>query len=340
MEYRHLGQSGLQVSRVCLGCMMFGDVTSEEEALEIIYEAFNQGINFLDTADKYGAGASERVVGKAIAGRRREEVVLATKVGLAVDRTGPNAAGTSRKHIREAVEASLKRLGTDYIDLYYLHTYDAHTPLEESLAALEDLIRAGKILYAGVSNFRAWQIVRVVGLQEQQGWNRLTAVQPLYNLANRDIEVELLPACAALGIGVCTYSPLARGVLTGKYKLGEAPPPDTRAGRGNVRMLQTEYREANLLLAEKICSLAQQMGCTPSQLALAWALANQLVTAVLIGPRTKEQFADNMGALNVTITPEIEAAIDELVPPGEHAGRGYQDPAFPVTGRVVRFPHT
>lgn len=334
MEYRNLGKSGLKVSRLCLGCMMFGDVTPEEESLAIIHAALDQGINFLDTADKYGAGASERVVGKAIAGRR-EELVLATKVGLAVDRSGPNASGTNRKHIREAVEASLRRLNTGYIDLYYLHSFDASTPLEESLAALDDLVRAGKILYVGVSNFRAWQVMQAFDLQQHHGWDRLVSAQPLYNLANRDAEVELLPMCDAMGIGVCSYSPLARGVLTGKYKAGAEPPADSRAGRGNVRLMQTEYRAANFEVAEKVGQLAARMGCTPSQLALAWVMANRLVTAPLIGPRTTAQFEDNMGALDVQITPETEAAIDELVPPGEHSGRGYQDPGFPVTGRVV-----
>jgi aryl-alcohol dehydrogenase-like predicted oxidoreductase len=333
MEYRNLGKSGLRVSRLCLGCMMFGDVTPEDESLAIIQAALDAGVNFLDTADKYGNGASERVVGKALAGRR-DEIVLATKVGLALDKTGPNLSGASRKHIREAAEASLTRLGTDYIDLYYLHTFDAATPLEESLGALEDLVRGGKVLYAGVSNFRAWQVVRAVGLQELRGWDKLAAVQPLYNMANRDAEVELLPACRELGLGVCSYSPLARGVLTGKYKAGEEPPADSRAARGNVRLMQTEYREANFTLAEALRALALQVGCTASQLALAWVMANRLVTAPLIGPRTLAQLQDNLGAMDVSITPALEAAAETMVPPGEHAGRGYQDPGFPVTGRV------
>jgi aryl-alcohol dehydrogenase-like predicted oxidoreductase len=334
MECRTLGRCGLKVSRVCLGTMMFGDPTPEAESLAIIQAALDQGINFLDTADKYASGASERIVGKALAGRR-DEVVLATKVGIA---TGdhPNAAGSSRKHIREGLEASLRRLGTDYLDLYYLHTPDATTPLDESLAALDDLVRAGKVLHVGVSNYRAWMVARALGLQELHDWDRLVAVQPLYNLANRDIEVELLPMCGALGVGVVSYSPLARGVLTGKYRPGAEPPPESRAGRGNVRLMQTEYRDANFELAEAFATLAQAAGCTPSQLALAWVMANRLVTAPIIGPRTMEQFQDNLGALEVVITPELEAAIDALVPPGEHSGRGFQDPSFPVTGRVVR----
>jgi aryl-alcohol dehydrogenase-like predicted oxidoreductase len=335
MQYRNLGRSGLRVSSLCLGAMMFGDATAVDDSLAMIHVALDRGVNFIDTADKYGAGASERVVGAALQGIR-DEVVLATKVGLSVDRTGPNASGTSRKRIREACEASLKRLDTEYIDLYYLHTFDAATPLEESLAALDDLVRAGKVLYVGVSNFRAWQVAQALGLQERNGWDRLIAIEPLYNLCNRDAEVELLPMAAALGVGVCSYSPLARGVLTGKYQPGQEPPECSRAGRGNVRLMQTEYREANFAVAQRLCALATAHGCTPSQLALAWAMANRLVTAPIIGPRTMDQLLDNLGALTVEITPEIEAAVDELVPPGEHAGCGYQDPSFPVAGRVLR----
>lgn len=335
MEYRTLGRCGLRVSPLCLGTMMFGEATPEKESLAIIDAALDRGINFLDTADKYGSGASERAVGKALEGRRAE-IVLATKVGLQVDGRGPNAAGSGRKHIREALEASLRRLGTDYVDLYYLHAWDEATPLEESLAALDDLVRAGKVLYVGVSNFRAWQVAVASGLQDLRGWDRLAAVQPLYNLANRDAEVELLPLCGARGLGVVSYSPLARGVLTGKYRSDVEPPPGSRAARGNVRLLQTEYRPDNFVLAERVARLAGQVGCTASQLALAWVMANRLVTAPILGPRTLEQLHDNLGALDVRLTPELEAACGALVPPGEHSGRGFQDPAFPVTGRVVQ----
>lgn len=334
MEYRNLGRAGVKVSPLCLGTMMFGDPTPEAEAAEIIRAALDAGINFLDTADKYNQGESERVVGRAIADRR-DEVVLATKVTLPMG-PGPNERGGSRKHIRLAVEASLRRLDTDYIDLYYLHAPDPATPLEESLGALEDLVRAGDVLYVGCSNFRAWQTAHVMGIQAAGGWDRLAAIQPLYNIANRDAEVELLPLAGALGLGVVSYSPLARGVLTGKYRAGAAPPSDSRAARGNERLMQTEYREANFALAEAVGGLAARVGCTPSQLALAWVMANPLVTAPIIGPRTMEQFRDNLGALKVSITPDIEAEIDALVPPGEHAGRGYQDPSFPVTGRPAR----
>jgi aryl-alcohol dehydrogenase-like predicted oxidoreductase len=259
-------------------------------------------------------------------------VVLATKAGLPTG-GGPNDAGSSRKHLRLALEASLRRLGTDYVDLYYLHLPDPATPLEESLAALDDFVRAGKVLYVGCSNFRAWEVAHALGLQARYGWAPFVAVQPLYNLANRDAEVELLPMCQRLGLGVVSYSPLARGVLTGKYQPGQAPPPDSRAARGNARLLQTEYREANLLLAQEVARLAAQVGCTPSQLALAWVMANPLITAPILGPRTMAQLQDNLGAIHLKLTPELEDAIDALVPPGEHSGRGYQDPLFPVNGR-------
>lgn len=331
MEYRNLGRSGVKVSQLCLGTMMFGDPTPEAESAQIIHAALDAGINFLDTADWYGRGESERIVGRAIADRR-DEIVLATKVSLPTG-SGPNEQGSSRKHVRLAVEASLRRLDTDYIDLYYLHRPDPTTLLEESLGALEDLVRAGDVLYVGCSNYRAWETAHMMGIQALNGWDRLVAVQPPYNMANRDPEVELLPMADALGLGVVSYSPLARGVLTGKYRAGAAPPPDSRAARGNERLMETEYREANFALAEAVGGLAARIGCDTSQLALAWVMANPLVTAPIIGPRTMEQFRDNLGALEVDITPEIEAEIDALVPPGEHAGRGYQDPLSPVTGR-------
>ncbi|MGD9494713.1 MAG: aldo/keto reductase [Armatimonadota bacterium] len=334
MQYRTLGASGLKVSQLCLGTMMFGDPTPEDESLRMIGRALDAGINFLDTADKYNAGESERIVGMALAGRR-EEIVLATKVTLPMGE-GPNQAGSSRKHIIEGCEASLRRLGTDYIDIYYLHKPDPDTPIEESLSALGHLVAQGKVLYVGLSNFPAWRVVHALGVQALRGWDPLVVVQPLYNIANRDIEVELLPACEELGLGVVTYSPIARGVLTGKYAADREPPPDSRAGRGNERLMQTEYREANFELAHHVVALAEEIGCTAAQLAVAWVMANALVTCPIVGPRTMAQLEDNLGALEVTITPELEERIDCLVPPGEHTGWGFQDPMFPVTGWRLR----
>ena len=334
MEYRTLGSCGVKVSEVCLGTMMFGNETDERTSLDMIERAIDAGINFLDTANMYNLGESERVVGKALKGRR-EEIVLATKVTIAMGE-GPNMSGSSRKHIIEGCEASLRRLGTDYIDLYYLHKPDPETPIEESLSAMDHLVRQGKVLYGGVSNYPAWRVADALGAQALAGWDSLVAVQPLYNIANRDIEVELLPACEELGLGVVGYSPIARGVLTGKYAAGEEPPEDSRAGRGNERIMQTEFRSSNFELAQEVVALAEEIGCTASQLAVAWVMANELVTCPIIGPRTPDQLEDNIGALDVEITAEIEARIDELVPPGEHSGYGFQDPVFPVTGRRLR----
>jgi len=334
MRYRTLGECGVKVSEICLGTMMFGGPTPEDESLRMIERALDAGVNFLDTADKYNAGESERVVGKALDGRR-EEIVLATKVALPMGE-GPNMSGSSRKHIIEGCEASLRRLGTDYIDLYYLHKPDPDTPIEESLSAMNDLVRQGKVLYVGLSNFAAWRVADALGLQALRGWDRLAAVQPLYNIANRDIEIELLPACEELGLGVVTYSPIARGVLTGKYARGDEIPEESRAGRGNERLMQTEFRPSNFELARQVVALAEEVGCTAAQLAVAWVMANELVTCPIIGPRTPEQLEDNLGALEVEITPQTEARIDELVPPGEHSGFGYQDPVFPVAGRRPR----
>lgn len=334
MEYHTLRTCGVKVSEVCLGTMMFGGPTDVRTSLEMIDRALDSGINFLDTADKYNAGESERVVGKALEGRR-EEIVLASKVTLPMGE-GPNMSGSSRKHIIEGCEASLRRLGTDYLDLYYLHKPDPDTPIEESLSAMNDLVRAGKILYVGLSNFDAWRVADALGIQALRGWDRLVVVQPLYNIANRDIEVELLPACEELGLGVVTYSPIARGVLTGKYVEGQKPPDESRAGRGNERLMETEYRPSNFRLAQDVVELAEQIGCTAAQLAVAWVMANELVTCPIIGPRTPEQLEDNLGALDVEITPEIEARIDELVPPGEHSGYGFEDPVFPIQGRRLR----
>ncbi|MGI5816489.1 MAG: aldo/keto reductase [Armatimonadota bacterium] len=334
MDYRTLGSCGMKVSELCLGTMMFGDPTDERTSLDMIERALDAGINFLDTADKYNTGESERIVGKALEGRR-EEIVLATKVTLPMSE-GPNMSGSSRKHIIEGCEASLRRLGTDYIDLYYLHKPDPETPIEESLSAMDHLVRQGKVLYVGMSNFHAWRVADALGVQALQNWEPLVAVQPLYNIANRDIEVELLPACEELGLGVVSYSPIARGVLTGKYAAGEEPPEDSRAGRGNERIMQTEFRPSNFELAQEVVKLADEIGCTAAQLAVAWVMANELVTCPIIGPRTPEQLEDNLGAPEVEITPEIEARIDELVPPGEHSGFGFQDPTFPVMGRRLR----
>lgn len=331
MNYRNLGRAGVKVSPLCLGTMMFGGQTDEAESIRIMHKAVDQGINFFDTADMYARGQSEVVVGKALAGRR-DKVVLATK-GRQPMADGPNQSGASRLHLTRALDASLKRLDVDYVDIYYVHTPDYETPIEETVRALDDMVKSGKVCYTACSNFRAWRVCEALWTSDKLNLHRFACVQPLYNIVNRDIEVELLPLCKEHGLGVVSYSPLARGILSGKYKPGEPYPEGSRAARNDARMKQAELREASLAIAQQIEAYCKKRGVTPTHFALAWCLANPILTSVILGPRTMEQFDDNFGCLGVTIGEEDEAFIDNLVPPGEHSGKGFQDTQYPVTGR-------
>lgn len=335
MEYRSLGRSGLKVSPLCLGAMMFGGATGEADAQAIVARAREQGVNFIDTADAYYAGASEEVVGRAIA-RDRGWWVVATKLANATDAAaGPNGGGLSRRHAQRAVEASLRRLGVETVDLLYWHKEDHATPLGESVRAMADLIHAGKIRHFGVSNHRAWRIAEICHLCDAEGIDRPAVSQPLYNVLNRMVEVEHLPACAALGLGVFAYSPLARGVLTGKYAPNVAAPEGTRAARHDKRMMETEWRVESLAIAAEFAARARVLGITPGQWALAWVLRNRIVTGVIAGPRTMAQWEEYVPALAVRLTAEDEALADRLVAPGHPSTPGYNDPAYPVEGRPV-----
>ncbi|MDA0835702.1 MAG: aldo/keto reductase [Planctomycetota bacterium] len=333
MDYRNLGKAGVKVSRICLGTMMFGGQTSEADSIKIMHTALEQGVNFFDTADIYHAGESEKVVGKAIADRR-EQVVLATK-GRGPMGQGPNDKGASRVHMMRALDASLKRLKTDHIDIYYQHTPDYETPIDETLRALDDMVRSGKVMYIGCSNFRAWRLCEALWTSDKLGLHAFSCVQPLYNIVNRDIEVELLPLCQEKKIGVVSYSPLARGILTGKYKPGQEFPEGSRASRNDPRMKQAELREESFVVAQDLTGYCEKRGVSSSQFALAWCLANPILTSIIVGPRTMEQYNDNRGCLGITVTKEDEAFVDSLVPPGEHSGKGFQDSAYPITGRPV-----
>lgn len=334
MEYRNLGRSGLKVSPLCLGSMMFGASTDEPTSARIIARARAQGVNFIDSADTYNGGKSEEVVGRAIAADRHWWV-LATKMANPMGE-GPNGGGLSRLHAFHAVEASLRRLGTDVIDILYWHKEDHGTPLEESVRAMADLIRAGKIRHFGLSNHRAWRVAEVCRLCDLAGIDRPVVSQPLYNALNRMVEVEHLPACAALGLGVFPYSPLARGVLTGKYAPNVVPPEGSRAARRDKRMMETEWRPESLEIAGKIAARAAAHGVTPGQFALAWVLNNRLITGVIAGPRTEEQWEEYVLALDCVLTAEDEAAVDALVEPGHPSTPGYNDPAYPLEGRMSR----
>lgn len=334
MDYRYLGRSALKVSPLCLGAMMFGGETDEATATRIIDKAFDQGINFIDTADVYHAGRSEEIVGRAIA-QRRDSWVIATKFGFPTAQ-GPNEQGQSRKWIMQSVDASLKRLGTDYIDILYFHRALLDAPLEEGVRAVGDLIRQGKVRYFGLSNFKGWRIAEIARLADQMGMDRPVASEPLYNIVDRTAEVEQLPAAGHYGLGVVSYSPLARGVLSGKYAVDAPPPADSRAGRGDKRIAQTEWRPESLKIARAIAARAAERGTTSIAYALAWVLKNQLVSATIAGPRTEAQWDSYMPALALQLDADDEKFIDSLVPPGHASTPGYTDPGYPVEGRRAR----
>jgi aryl-alcohol dehydrogenase-like predicted oxidoreductase len=330
MQFHRLGNSGLEVSVLCLGTMMFGDRTDAAAANEIVAHAFNASINFIDTADVYTKGAAETIVGAAIRGQR-DRWILATKVGNVMT-SAPHDGGLSRRWIFQACDGSLKRLATDWIDIYYLHRDDPATPIAETVAAIGDLIRAGKIRYFGVSNFRGWKIAEVMRWCEKLGVAPPVVCQPYYNLLNRMPEVEVLPACDHYGLGVAPYSPIARGVLTGKYVPG-AIPEDSRAGRKDRRFMETEFREESVAIAQKLKAHAAMTGRSATQFALAWLWANRIVTSIIAGPRTLAQWNDYVEAIGTAWSPEDEALVDSLVPPGHPSTPGYNDPQYPFYGR-------
>ncbi|MBO4226088.1 aldo/keto reductase [Bradyrhizobium neotropicale] len=334
MQYGQLGRSGLKISPICLGTMMFGGPTDEATSARIIAKAREAGVNFIDTADAYNGGNSEQVVGRAIS-NNRQNWILATKLANQIG-DDPNFGGLSRRWVLQAAEASLKRLGTDYIDIYYLHKEDHTTPLEETVRAIGDLIRGGKVRYFGVSNYRAWRVAEICNICDRLGLDRPIVSQPYYNAMNRMPEVEHLPACGYYGLGVVPYSPLARGILTGKYRADATPDKDTRAGRNDKRMMQTEWRPESLRLAQEIKQYAEARSITAAQFAVAWVLNSSLVSAVIAGPRTEAQWDDYVRALDYRFTVEDEALIDRLVVSGHASTPGYNDPAYPIEGRRAR----
>jgi aryl-alcohol dehydrogenase-like predicted oxidoreductase len=334
MQYRPLGKSHLKVSALCLGTMMFGDQTERAEAADIMAHGRAQGVNFIDTADVYTRGASETMLGELLRGQRHDWV-LATKMGNRMsDRV--NEGHYSRSWMVRELEASLRRLQTDHVDICYMHLDIAGMDLEEPLRALGDMVRDGKIRYWGVSNFRGWRIAEAVRIASQLGMPAPVVCQPYYNLLNRMPEVEILPACQHYGIGVAAYSPIARGVLTGKYAPGAAAAPGTRAGRADKRIAETEFRAESLAIAQQLGAHAQARGVTLAQFASAWVLANPIVSSVIAGPRTLAQWQDYFPALDYVVTAEDEALINSLVSPGHPSTPGYNDPAYPLTGRPVR----
>ncbi|MGN6562263.1 MAG: aldo/keto reductase [Thermomicrobiales bacterium] len=326
MEYRLLGRTGVQVSALCLGCMMFGGKTNPDDSYAIIDRALDAGINFVDTANVYSRGRSEEVTGEALKRNgKRQRVVLATKVHGKMADDDPNAQGTSRRHIIEQCDASLKRLQTDYIDLYQLHRPRPEIAIDETLRALDDLIRAGKVRYIGTSTFAAWQLVDALWAAKELGLNRFVCEQPPYNLLDRRVERELLPMARTYGLAVISWSPLGGGLLTGKYSRSAPLPAESRYGSAASNpQQQRRLTEQVFDVVEGVQPLAQEKGCTLSQLALAWCLHQPGVTSPIIGPRTMAQIEDNLGALDVTITDADRARIDEVIPPGRMVAPFYE----------------
>ncbi len=323
MEHRSLGRTGVQVSALCLGCMNFGGPTPENESLEIIDCALDRGINFLDTANVYSRGVSEEIVGKALKRNgKRGRMVLATKVHGRMDDEDILAAGNNRRHIVEQCEASLRRLQTDYIDLYQLHRPQSSVPIDETLRALDDLIRAGKVRYIGTSTFAAWQVIESLWVSKELGLNRFVSEQPPYHLLDRSIERELIPMAQTYGLAILPWSPLARGFLSGKYRRGQPVPGDSRLNRDMQQMSgpfveRTKQHFSDLAYAvlDTVEALAQEKNCTPGQIALAWCARQPGVTSPIIGPRTMGQLEDHLGALDVALTDDDRARLDSAAAP-------------------------
>lgn len=310
MEYRLLGRTGVTVSRLCFGTMSFGGDADEETSAAMYRCCRDAGINFFDCANVYAAGRSEEILGRLMA-RERDQLVITSKVGFSMGE-GPNERGLSRRHIMQSVEASLRRLDTDRIDLYFAHTFDPYTPMEETLTALHDLVRDGKVLYLGVSNWAAWQIAKALGISAGKALARFEVIQPMYSLVKRQVEAEILPLAQSEGLGVTSYSPLGSGLLTGKFS-GGARPDGSRLVQN--QMHQTRYSNpAYHEIAEKFASYSRKNGISPVTLAIAWVMSHPAVTAPIIGARNPEQLEPALAAGGLQMTPEWRAEISALSP--------------------------
>jgi aryl-alcohol dehydrogenase-like predicted oxidoreductase len=332
VEYRALGQTGVRVSPLCLGAMMFGEWGNpdHDDSIRVIHRALDAGLNFIDTADVYSRGESEEIVGKALQGRR-DQVVLATKVHGSMGE-GPNERGNSRRWILQECEASLRRLGTDWIDLYQIHRWDSDTDHDETLGALTDLVRAGKVRYVGSSTYPASEIVAAQWTAKRRGRERFVCEQPPYSLLVRGAEAEVLPVCEKYGMGVIPWSPLAGGWLSGRWRKDQEPPQSTRADRIPLRYdLSLPENQRKLEAADALARLAEEAGMSLIQLAIAFVVNHPAVTAAIIGPRTMEQLEGQLEAVDVELDPELLDRIDQIVPPGTNfslADAGYTPPAL------------
>jgi aryl-alcohol dehydrogenase-like predicted oxidoreductase len=314
VEYRSLGRTGVRVSPLCLGTWNFGEPTPEAEAIRITHKALEAGINMIDTADEYVHGESERIIGKALASERREKVILATKVHFPQS-DDPNDRGNSRRHIVDAVEDSLRRLQTDWIDLYQIHRPVFDVPQDETLRALDDLVRQGKVRYIGCSTFPAWMVMEALAISERYGLARYVTEQPPYNLLDRRVENELVPLALRYNLGLLPWSPLATGVLAGRYERADQAPQGSRAARLGS-WLAERVTDRGIAAARQVAELARQHGLTSSQLVLLWVKDQPAVTAPIIGPRTETHLDDALTVLEMKLDRELAEAMDEIVPPG------------------------
>ncbi len=314
MQYRRLGRAGVKVSAISLGSWLtYSDAVAEDKATQCIHAAYHAGVNFFDTANVYNRGGAEQVVGRALKEFSRESYVLATKVYFPMGE-GPNDRGLSRKHIFEQCHASLRRLGTDYIDIYQCHRYDSNTPLEETLRVLGDLMTQGKILYAGVSEWSAVQIDDAISLARELNLDRIVSNQPCYNILTRYIEREVIPLCEREGIGQVVFSPLAQGILTGKYKPGQQPQVGTRAANERQNMfMKDRLNDETLSAVQRLNEFAQQHDYTLSQLALAWILRQQNVSSAIIGATSVQQIEENVKAGDITLSDDVIAQVDQII---------------------------
>ena len=340
MEHRLLGRTGVSVSKMCLGAMMFGDwgTKDHDESIRIIHRALDAGINFIDTADIYSQGESEIIVGEALAGGKRDDIVLATKVWGPMG-TDPNRRGNSRRWIIREAENSLRRLGTDWIDLYQIHRYEPDTDLDETLGALTDLVRAGKVRYIGHTTFPASAIVEGQWTARERGRERFVSEQPTYSILTRGIEAEILPTCARYGMGVISYSPVAGGWLTGRYRQDAevtGPASYARQRLADRFDMSLPENQRKLEATEQLAQLAEQAGLTLIQLAIAFVLRHPAVTAAIIGPRTMEHLESQLAAADVELPDDVLDRIDEIVPPGitiNPADNGWVSPALQAKAR-------
>ena len=327
MQYRSLGRTGVQVSTLCLGTMTFGGKTDQAEATRMVDRFLEAGGNFVDTANVYSRGVSEELTGKALAGGKRNRVVLATKAHGKMDDQDPNAQGNHRFNLMRACEDSLRRLGTDHIDLYQIHRPQSSVPIDETLRALDDLIHAGKVRYIGTSTYAAWQLVEAHYVAKELGLNRFVSEQPPYHLLDRRVERELLPFCRTFGVGVIPWSPLAGGKLTGKYRRDKPAPEGTREH-------PERFSEGTWRVLEGLAALCQEKGCSMTAFALAWLNAQPGVTSPIIGANSVAQLEENLAEGDVTITEEDKKRVDDLIPTGTHTEDYYRADWGPHPHRV------